>query len=403
MKSSKKSSPLQKTTSTFESLSGAQGKIVQASISGPRIRPNFSAILQTMRDTTPHSPKVQLSTQGKGTAEDNVKSVATSGVQGSGGSLPYAKEIQHSFGRHDVSHVQAHVGGAAKSASEELGATAYATGNQIAFKEAPNLHLAAHEAAHTVQQRAGVQLAAGIGSRGDRYEQNADAVADRVVAGKSSEDLLGSVGTGAGSSTGVQAQSVQFADFSIGDVAWDIEIGPLGDGTEGVIATPLMSGETLTLTEEQVTSALGMPAGALVATSVPNQFQPTGEPALEDARIAIQEASGVNQCVPPEVNECTDPEGSEGGYAEAFRTEFADILHAFPTGEQGEGPSEAQLRELFTEEQLGKLSDFRDNHIVPEQLFNGSAVGSASPRQRILISSHILTTGTHQARPPAEE
>jgi hypothetical protein len=51
---------------------------------------------------------------------------------------------------------------------------------------------AAHEAAHVVQQCAGVQLKGGGGETGDRYEQHADAVAYLVVQGKSSASLLAS-------------------------------------------------------------------------------------------------------------------------------------------------------------------------------------------------------------------
>ncbi|MCA1665759.1 MAG: hypothetical protein LC659_16070, partial [Myxococcales bacterium] len=53
-----------------------------------------------------------------------------------------------------------------------------------------DLHTAAHEAAHVVQQREGVQLAGGIGRDGDEHERHADAVADRVVKGQSAEALL---------------------------------------------------------------------------------------------------------------------------------------------------------------------------------------------------------------------
>jgi hypothetical protein len=60
----------------------------------------------------------------------------------------------------------------------------------VAFAGAPNLHTAAHEAAHVIQQRAGVQLKGGVGEVGDPYERHADAVADAVVQGKSSEALL---------------------------------------------------------------------------------------------------------------------------------------------------------------------------------------------------------------------
>jgi hypothetical protein len=122
----------------------------------------------------------------------DVQSIAAQGVSGSGGALPHLDTIQQSFGAdHAIGGVRAHVGGAAAAASESIGASAFATGNDVAFKAAPDLHTAAHEAAHVVQQRHGVQLAGGVGQEGDSYEQHADAVADRVVSGQSAADLLG--------------------------------------------------------------------------------------------------------------------------------------------------------------------------------------------------------------------
>src|SRR5262249_13643045 len=116
-------------------------------------------------------------------------------------------QIQHAFGRHDVTGVQAHTDGAAASASTAIGAEAYATGNDVAFGSAsPSLHTAAHEAAHVVQQRAGVQLKGGVGAAGDSYEQHADAVADAVVQGKSAEPLLDQHAPSGGSAAGVGVQ-----------------------------------------------------------------------------------------------------------------------------------------------------------------------------------------------------
>src|SRR5258705_265790 len=110
---------------------------------------------------------------------------AASGVAGSGGPLPHMDKIQQSFGRHDVSGVRAHTSSAATSATAAMSAEAYATGNDVAFgSTSPPLHTAAHEAAHVVQQRGGVQLKGGVGQVGDAYEQHADSVADRVVQGK---------------------------------------------------------------------------------------------------------------------------------------------------------------------------------------------------------------------------
>ncbi len=120
----------------------------------------------------------------------SVHAVAERGMSGRGGALPHASTIQASFGHHDLSDVRAHVDDAAMSANAELGARAYASGDAIAFGGVPDLRLAAHEAAHVVQQRGGVRLDAGVGRRGDTYELHADAVADLVVRGDSAEALL---------------------------------------------------------------------------------------------------------------------------------------------------------------------------------------------------------------------
>jgi hypothetical protein len=118
--------------------------------------------------------------------------------------LPHAGQIQQLFGRHDISNIQAHTDAPAAAGARAMGAEAYATGNHVAFAAQPDLHTAAHEAAHVVQQRAGVQLKGGVGAVGDPYERNADAVADRVVQGKSAEDLLPGPGGRAGVDAPVQ-------------------------------------------------------------------------------------------------------------------------------------------------------------------------------------------------------
>jgi len=113
------------------------------------------------------------------------------GLSGSAKPLPHIDMIQQSFGRYDVTGVKAYVGGPARESNEQMGTFAYTTNNSVAFKQFPDRHTAAHEAAHIVQQQAGVvQLQGGVGQSGDRYEQNADAVADAVVNGQSAEPLL---------------------------------------------------------------------------------------------------------------------------------------------------------------------------------------------------------------------
>jgi hypothetical protein len=122
---------------------------------------------------------------------EQIKKTAEEGVKGSGDKLPHLEKIQASFGNHDLSNIRAHIGGAAGKANHAIGAKAYTIGNTIAFKVTPDVHTAAHEAAHVLQQRGNIQLPnRGVGQVGDKYERHADSVANRVVAGQSSEDLL---------------------------------------------------------------------------------------------------------------------------------------------------------------------------------------------------------------------
>ena len=157
------------------------------------------------RVTAELGASVQRSATASGTTDDHVQAHAARGVQGASAALPHAGMIQRLFGRHDVGGIQAAVGGPAAEASAAIGARAYAAGDRVAFAAPPDLHTAAHEAAHVVQQRAGVHLAGGVGSSGDRYEQHANRVADQVVRGASAEATLDELaGGGAAGSRAVQ-------------------------------------------------------------------------------------------------------------------------------------------------------------------------------------------------------
>ena len=123
--------------------------------------------------------------------ETDPRRAAADGLRGAGKDLPHLGRIQQSFGSgHDLSGVQAHIGGEASDACSSMGAAAYTQSDRVAFPKTPDVRLAAHEAAHVVQQRAGVSLPGGVGQTGDRYEQQADRVADRVAAGQSASELL---------------------------------------------------------------------------------------------------------------------------------------------------------------------------------------------------------------------
>jgi hypothetical protein len=135
--------------------------------------------------------------------------VARRGISGSGGPLPYLDAIQRLFGRHDIRKVIAHQDSRAAAVARSIGARAYTTGEHIAFAGSADLHTAAHEAAHVVQQRAGVHLKGEVGEVGDAYERHADAVADRVASGRSAEALLDQMAPAGSRSLAIQRQVVQ--------------------------------------------------------------------------------------------------------------------------------------------------------------------------------------------------
>jgi hypothetical protein len=141
---------------------------------------------------------------GSGGDDAAIHAAADRGTATPSSALPHGDRIQRLFGRHDVSAIQAHTGPDAERSARDMGAQAYATGNHVVLGGDASLFTAAHEAAHVVQQRGGVQLRGGVGATGDAYEQHADAVAHSVVAGRSAEGLLdqmapsGSAGGGHG-------------------------------------------------------------------------------------------------------------------------------------------------------------------------------------------------------------
>jgi hypothetical protein len=154
----------------------AVGKTSRSSLLQRPANPVASGLLQLRADRAPEHD------------DDEMLAIAQDGISGAGGDLPYLDRIQASFGdEHDLGAIRAHVGGPAGIAASAIGAQAYATGNSIAFQHSPDLHTAAHEAAHIVQQRSGIALKGGTR---DLYEQEADAVADLTVAGQSAAPLL---------------------------------------------------------------------------------------------------------------------------------------------------------------------------------------------------------------------
>ena len=167
--------------------------------------------------------------------------------------------------------MRAYTGGQADGACQQLQAEAYTQGSQVAFgSSAPSLRLAAHEAAHVVQQSQGVQLQGKVGRAGDSYEQQADAAAERVVAGQSARDLLpdfGPITASVGSSAPIQRYSVDDdgkRDWRVADdgkmaveQAWSI-------GGQTAYATPALIQDAAAKLQ-QATSSITLEEGNLSA------------------------------------------------------------------------------------------------------------------------------------------
>jgi hypothetical protein len=99
--------------------------------------------------------------------------------------------MERSFGQ-DFGHVRAHTDGAAAKASNELGANAYAVGNNVAFGSSnPDKSLVAHELTHVLQQSGGgaggapqAKGAGDVGGIDKSGEHEAEAVESAVKGGK---------------------------------------------------------------------------------------------------------------------------------------------------------------------------------------------------------------------------
>lgn len=168
-----------------------------------------------------------------------IRDAAEAGTRSAGETLPFVDTIQRSFGSFDVSSVAAHADVPASQAARAMGATAFARGEHVAFARAPSLHTAAHEAAHVIQHRA---VGGEVGGAGDREERIADAVADRVVTGQSSEALLaGYVRAAPGAPRGANAVHLKKATAetrysdALGAKDWKAAAAALDEMTDAAI------------------------------------------------------------------------------------------------------------------------------------------------------------------------
>ncbi|WP_297099571.1 DUF4157 domain-containing protein [uncultured Draconibacterium sp.] len=194
------------------------------SIGNLQLQEEEEEVVQTQSEEEEEEEMVQPKMQSAQTG-NQIQQTARTGFMGSPVAYPFFHKIQTSFGKHDISGIQSYRDSNAGNANRKMGSLAYAAGNKVAFRGAPSLHTAAHEAAHVVQQRKGVSLKSGIGRPGDSYEQHADAVADKVVQGKSAELILSTIPGNASASSGSIQFDVESGSDWLGEF-WDAYVYP---------------------------------------------------------------------------------------------------------------------------------------------------------------------------------
>ncbi|WP_216628850.1 eCIS core domain-containing protein [Microcystis aeruginosa] len=133
---------------------------------------------------------MELSRQGGGEAEATPEvEAAIEQARGGGRSLDTGiqRQMESAFGT-NFSGVRVHTDSTADALNQSLSARAFTTGQDIFFRQgeynpgsSSGKELLAHELTHVVQQTEGVQPKLTIGEPGDKYEQEADRVAEQVL------------------------------------------------------------------------------------------------------------------------------------------------------------------------------------------------------------------------------
>lgn len=146
---------------------------------------------QTMGNTAVQRILAQRQSTGPSAVEDDT-AAAINSERGQGHKVDsqMAQRAGQTMG-HDLSGVNVHTDSAADQLSQQLGAKAFTTGNDVFFREgaydpasSDGQQLIAHELTHVVQQGASAPSVQGkmtVNDPNDQFEAEADQVADKVM------------------------------------------------------------------------------------------------------------------------------------------------------------------------------------------------------------------------------
>ena len=323
---------------------------------------------------------VQKKSNGVEQSGIDVQSVAAQGVSGAGRSLPYASQIQQSFGHHDVSQITAHVGGQAGEAAQAIGAQAYAQGSSVAFQGGASLHTAAHEAAHVVQQAAGAQVSGGVGQAGDRWEQHADQVADAVVSGRSAEQILDQV-TG-GSAVASQAVQMKASDAASGHLDKGYFAGYKSkDEVKGNLDAALATEEKAvhaslkTVDEKMGPGSQDTPSGAETESPTSANEISDGISSQEPGAVPVEETAQLAPAEKPVIGNIAQPspEGDRSRQKSDFKSNLNKVTITKPNLKTNAGPAPSPTPQLTGSADPVRATSQKDESLTESERLRGEA------------------------------
>ena len=135
--------------------------------------------------------------------------LARAGTSGEPQRLPHMAEVQRAFGGHDLGRVDAHLDRRAAAAAHALGRPRPRDRKSRRARRHARPANRRARSDDVVQQRAGVQLDAGVGRAGDAFEQHGDQVAEAVVRGSSAGTVLDRMGLPKGPAASAVTAAVQ--------------------------------------------------------------------------------------------------------------------------------------------------------------------------------------------------
>ncbi|MFJ9686550.1 DUF4157 domain-containing protein [Streptomyces bacillaris] len=219
----------------------------------------------------------------------------------------------------DFSDVRIHHGAAARSSAAEVGARAYTSGSDIVIGEGgADRHTLAHELVHVIQQRrgpvAGTDDGAGlrVSDPADRFEREAEATAQRVMAGRAAGVHDPGPGPAARTGAGEPAAVQRIVRITPGMYLRGV------DATDQTLTAPQLQRYLALAVQDEVSRAQNADTGGTYAADlreITRRLRPAALDVPEALRRTVALVEAVNACLEGQETYVSDyhPPGRTGG------------------------------------------------------------------------------------------